>query len=62
MDKGNAENYNYGSNNSGDMDNNNARDSNSSDSNEGNKAYRCIGQQESLAPIYSRLKLKRTTK
>jgi len=62
VDKGNAKNYNYGSNNSGDMDNNSARDSNSSDSNEGNKAYRYIGQRGLLAPISGELKLKRTVK
>ena len=44
------------------MDNNNAGDSNSSDSNEGNEAYRYIGQRGLLAPIYSRLKLKRAIK
>jgi len=39
IDKGNAENCNYRSNNSGDTDNNDARDGNSSDSDEGNEAY-----------------------
>ena len=42
IDKGNAKNYNYRSDNSGDTDNNDAGDSNSSDSNEGNEAYGCI--------------------
>ena len=62
IDKGNAENYTYRSDDSGNMDNNGARDSNSSNSNKGNEAYGYIGQRGSLAPIYSRLKLKRTIK
>ena len=62
MDEGNAENYNYGSNDSGDTDNNDAGDSNSSDSDEGNKAYGYAGQRGSLAPVYSRSKPKRTAK
>ena len=62
MDEGNAKNCNYGSDNSGNIDNNDARDSNSSDSDEGNKAYGCIGQRGSLAPIYSGLKPKRAIK
>ena len=62
IDEGNAENCNYGSDDSGDIDNNNAGDSNSSNSNKGNKAYGCVGQRGSLAPIYSGLKLKRAIK
>jgi hypothetical protein len=62
MDEGNAKNYNYRSDNSGNINNNDARDSNSSNSDKGNKAYGCIGQWGSLAPIYSRLKPKRTIK
>jgi len=67
IDKSNTKNYNYGSDNSGDIDNNDARDGNSSNSDssnsdEGNKAYGYIGQRESLAPISSRLKPKRSTK
>ena len=62
MDEGNTKNCNYGSDDSGGIDNNNARDSNSSDSDKGNEAYRCVGQRGSLAPVYSRLKPKRTTK
>jgi len=72
VDKGNAENYNYGSNNSGNTDNNNARDGNSSDGNssnsnssgsdKGNEAYGCIGQRGSLAPVSNRLKPKRAIK
>ena len=72
MDEGNAENCNYGSDNSGDTDNNDARDGNSSDSdssdgnssdsNEGNEAHGCIGQRGSLVPVSYRLKPKRATK
>ena len=72
MDKGNTENYNYGSDDSGDTDNNDAGDgdssnsdssnSNSSDSDEGNKAYGYVGQRGLLVPISYRLKLKRAIK
>jgi hypothetical protein len=62
MDKGNAENYNYGSDDSGDTDNDDAGDSNSSDSDEGNKAYGYVGQRGLLVPICSRLKPKRAAK
>ena len=43
VDKGNAENCNYGNDDSGDTDNNDARDGDSSDSDKSNKAYRCVG-------------------
>ena len=72
VDEGNAENYNYGSDNSGDTDNNDAKDGDSSDSDssngnssgsdKGNKAYGYVGQRGSLAPVSGGLKLKRTTK
>ena len=72
MDKGNAKNCNYRSDNSGDMDNDDARDGNSSgsdssngnssDSDKGNKAYGCAGQRGLLAPISGKLKLKRAAK
>ncbi|XTI95089.1 hypothetical protein V2W45_1256561, partial [Cenococcum geophilum] len=72
IDKGNAENCNYGSDDSGNTDNDNAgdgdssdgdsSDGNSSNSDEGNEAYGCIGQRGSLAPIGGELKLKRAAK
>ena len=77
MDEGNAENCNYGSDDSGDTDDDDAGDGdssdgnssdgdssngNSSDSNKGNKAYGYIGQQGSLVPISSKLKPKRAAK
>jgi len=62
VDKGNAENYNYGSDDSGDIDNDDARDSDSSDSDEGNEAYGYARQWGSLAPVSSKLKPKRTAK
>jgi len=62
VDKGNAENYNYRSDNSGDTDNNNARDGDSSDSDKGNEAYGYARQQGSLAPVSGKLKLKRAAK
>jgi hypothetical protein len=62
IDKGNAENYNYGNDDSGDTDNNDAGDGDSSDSNEGNEAYGCVRQRGSLAPISSESKPKRAAK
>ena len=72
IDKGNAENYNYGSDDSGDTDNNDARngdssdgdssDGNSSDSDKSNEAHGYIGQRRSLTPVSGRSKPKRTAK
>jgi hypothetical protein len=62
VDKGNAENYNYKSDDSGNTDNNGAGDGDSSDSDKGNKAYGYIGQRGLLAPISSKLKPKRAVK
>jgi hypothetical protein len=67
MDEGNAKNCNYGSDDSGDMDDDDAgdgdsSDSNSSDNDKGNKAHGCAGQRGLLAPVSGRLKPKRATK
>jgi len=52
-DKGKAENYSNGSNDSDNIDNNNSRDGDSSSSDEDNKARGCIGRQELPTPINS---------
>ena len=44
IDKGKAENYSDGSDNSGDTDNDDSGDGDSSNSNKGNKACRCAGR------------------
>ena len=67
MDEGKAKNCNDRSNGSSNTDNNDARDGNSSNSNssnsdKGNKAYRCVGQQRSLAPVSGRLEPKYAAK
>ena len=62
IDKGNAENCNYRSNNSGNTDNNDAGDSNSSNSDKGNEAHGYVGQRGLLVPICGRLKPKRAIK
>jgi len=62
VDKGNAENCNYRSDDSGNIDNNDAGDGDSSDSNKGNEAYGCVRQRGLLAPVSSKSKPKRAVK